>query len=68
MANWKAIVGEKTAHRCRPQKIVKERVLVITATNSVVRSELQFNQRQVLKRIQQIEGCEGIRELVIKAG
>ena len=66
MANWKKIVGEKTAHRCSPVKIVQQKRLVVFAANSIVRSELKFNQRAIIKKINALPNCEDIREIVFQ--
>lgn len=66
MANWKNIVGEKTAHRCSPVKIMQQKRLVVFTANSIVRSELKFNQRVILKKINALPNCENIRELVLQ--
>ncbi len=42
--HWKEIVGEQTAHRARPMKIVNGKQLVIYASNSVIKQELLFQE------------------------
>lgn len=66
MANWKSIVGEKTAHRCSPLKIVQQKRLVVFTANAIVRSELKFNQRAILKKINALPKCHHIREIVFQ--
>lgn len=68
MAHWKAIVGERTAHRCRPQRLVNNQRLVILAGNPVVRQELQFMQNKILRKIHQLPGCQCVREVVVLNG
>ncbi|WP_309397849.1 DUF721 domain-containing protein [Cerasicoccus maritimus] len=63
--NWKDIVGEKTAHRARPMKIVNGKQLVILASNSVIKQELLFTERQILKRIRALPECGAIRDVKI---
>lgn len=68
MANWKDVVGERTAHRCRPQRLVQGRKLIILAGSPVIRQELQFNQNRILRKIHALPGCQTINEIVILNG
>ncbi|MEO0795980.1 MAG: DUF721 domain-containing protein [Verrucomicrobiota bacterium] len=64
--NWKDIVGEETAHRARPMKIVNGKQLVILAANSVIKQELLFAERQILKRVRALPDCGAIRDVTIR--
>jgi len=64
--HWKDIVGEETAHRARPMKIVNGKQLVILAANSVIKQELLFAERQILKRVRALPECAGIRDVTIR--
>lgn len=66
MADWRNIVGENLAHRCRPGKIVKQSKLVILAVNPVIRQELNFQRSALLRKIRKLPGCDGIREVSIQ--
>jgi len=68
MRNWKHVVGEKTAHRCSPQRIAPGNRLIVFAANSVVRNELQFKKREILKRIRELPECERINAVVLVHG
>ena len=68
MKNWRAIVGEKTAHRCSPQRIAPGQRLVINAPNSVVRQELQFRKRELLRTIRALPDCERINDILLTHG
>lgn len=69
MANWKSIVGEKNAHRCRPTRLVeKETKLLIFTANTIVRSELQFNQRKIIQKINTLPDCQKIKAIGFQAG
>ena len=59
MDNWRRIVGVEFAHRCSPQKILGDRLL-ISATNPVVRQELIFRKEEIVRRIQALSGCSPI--------
>ncbi len=64
--NWEAIFGN-LAGRCNPVRIKDERTLIISVTNQTLRSELQFRKRAILKKIQSLEHCGAISEIVIRS-
>jgi hypothetical protein len=63
--HWGEIFGS-LAGRCNPVRIKDSRTLVISVTNQTLRSELQFRKRTILKTIQALPHCKGVRELVIR--
>lgn len=63
--NWGTVFG-KLASRCNPVRIKDEHILMISVTNQTLRSELQFQKRGILRRIQQLEHCAKIDELIIR--
>jgi len=65
--NWEAVFGAKLAERCHPVRIKDERTLIVSVTNQTLRSELQFMKRAVLKKIQALEHCGGIADIVIRS-
>jgi len=68
MARWRDVVGEQTAHRCRPLKIIGGRQLIIVTTNAVLRQELMFRKTDILRKIRQLPECGGIREITVRTG
>lgn len=64
--HWGLIFGN-LAGRCNPLRIKDERTLIISVTNQTLRAELQFRKRSILRKIQQLEHCSGINELVIRS-
>ncbi|MGE9295958.1 MAG: DUF721 domain-containing protein [Puniceicoccales bacterium] len=64
--HWKEIVGEETAHRARPMKLVNGKQLIIMASNSVIKQELLFAERQILKRVRALPECGAIRDVSIR--
>lgn len=64
--NWDHVFG-KLAGRCNPVRIKDDDTLIISVTNQTLRSELQFMKRSVLKKIQALEHCADIKELVIRS-
>lgn len=63
--NWKSVVGERTAHRCRPERIDRQNRLVIAAANSVIKQELLFQKRVIIQRIQALPDCRHIRDITV---
>lgn len=68
MAQWREIVGEQTAHRCRPHKIVDGRRLIIITNNAVLRQELAFRKSDILRKLRTLPQCENVRDLVVRTG
>ena len=64
--NWETIFG-KLAGRCNPLRIKDGTVLIISVTNQTLRAELQFQKNSLLKKIQKLEHCESIKDLVIRS-
>lgn len=64
--NWEKVFG-KLSERCHPVRIKDEHTLIVSVTNQTLRSELQFMKRSVLKKIQTLEHCGGIKDLVIRS-
>ncbi|MGZ0654152.1 DUF721 domain-containing protein [Coraliomargarita sp. W4R53] len=65
--NWEKIFGPSLCERCHPVRILNEHTLVVSVTNQTLRSELQFMKRSVLKKIQTLEHCGDIKDLVIRS-
>lgn len=65
--NWERIFGSSLAERCHPVRIKDNSTLVISVTNQTLRAELQFQKRTILKRIQSLEYCKEIKDLVIRS-
>lgn len=63
--HWREVVGERTAHRCRPERIDRQNRLVILAANSVIKQELLFQKRAILKRIQSLPDCRHISDIIL---
>ncbi len=63
--NWESIFG-KLASRCNPVRIKDEKILIVSVTNSTLRSELQFKKKYLLKKIQSLPHCGTIKELLIR--
>lgn len=65
--NWEKVFGPKLAGRCNPVRIKDEHTLIVSVTNQTLRSELQFQKRAVLKKIQTLENCGDIKDIVIRS-
>lgn len=66
--NWPHIVGPDNARHCSPSRIERERTLIISVSNPVIRQELQFHKRDILQNVHHLEGGRKIRTLVFKSG
>ncbi|MDA9317362.1 DUF721 domain-containing protein [Puniceicoccaceae bacterium] len=65
--NWEAVFGSSLAGRCNPVRIKDANTLIVSVTNQTLRSELQFMKRSVLKKIQTLEHCGEITDLVVRS-
>lgn len=65
---WTEIVGEANAQYCHPMRLERDRVLVVGTSNPVIRQEMMFHKQTIMKRVREIPGCEGIAEVVFRAG
>lgn len=66
--NWPKIVGAANAKNCTPSRIDRETTLIIAVANPVIRQELEFNKRLILKNLHTLEGARKIRAIVFKSG
>ncbi len=67
-ANWPQIVGKANAQNCSPSRIERERTLIISVSNPVIRQELQFNKQLILKNLHALKGGRQIRTVIFKSG
>lgn len=65
--HWEQIFGPSLASRCHPVKIKEDSTLIISVTNQTLRAELQFQKQLILKKIQRLEHCHKIQELIIRS-
>ena len=64
--SWDAIFGS-FSERCYPIKLTDAGSLVISVANSTLRTEIIFKKNEFLKRIQKLQYCDDIKDLVIRA-
>ncbi|MEM1221415.1 MAG: DUF721 domain-containing protein [Verrucomicrobiota bacterium] len=64
---WEEIFGVGLAARCHPVRIKNDTTLVVSVTNQTLRAELQFRKRSILEKIQRLDHCGAITELVIRS-
>lgn len=60
-------VFESFSERCFPVKLTDSGTLIISVSNSTLRTEIIFKKNEFLQRIKELEYCEGINDLVIRA-
>jgi len=66
--SWTGIVGDANARYCAPARIERERTLVISVSNPIIRQELQFNQAILLKKLKTLKGGNKLNRVVFIAG
>mgnify|MGYP006241587025 CR=1 FL=1 len=64
--SWETIFGSYS-ERCYPVKLTDSGTLIISVTNSTLRTEIIFKKNEFLQSIKQLEYCDGINDLVIRA-
>lgn len=63
--SWETVFGS-FSERCYPVKLTDSGTLIISVTNSTLRSEIIFKKIELLQRIQKLNYCEGIKDLVVR--
>lgn len=62
--HWEEIFGNPgTAQLCQPQRIDATWILWIAVSDPIIRQELSFHRKRILKHIQGLPGCGVIRDL-----
>ncbi len=67
LENWPRIVSEKAAE-CSQPSMIKNKILVITVSNSAWLHQLALQKNEMVKRIERIAGKGLIREVRFKLG
>jgi hypothetical protein len=66
--HWVEIVGSANAAYSHPVRIDKSGRLIVLTSHAVVREELRLLETVLLQRVRQLQGCETVSGLVIRAG
>ena len=64
--SWDEVFGS-FSERCYPVKLTDTGTLIVSVTNSTLRSEIIFKKNEFLHRIKQLQYCEDIKDLVVRA-
>ena len=64
--SWETIFGSYS-ERCYPVKLTDSGTLIISVTNSTLRTEIIFKKNEFLHSIKKLDYCDGINDLVIRA-
>lgn len=67
-AHWPELVGAANAAYSHAVRIERERRLVVHVAHAVVRNELFMHRAEIVARIQALPGCEGLKEINLRAG
>ena len=63
--NWGNIVPAALASRCVPTELRDGfSTLVVACENAVIRQQIEFRKRVILKKIREISGCEKIKKII----
>lgn len=65
MQNWRHLLG-KHASRCAPEH-VDDTTLFIRVANPVIRQEIRFNERLIVRKIQKLPRCSAIRKIKFRS-
>jgi hypothetical protein len=68
LADWTSIVGDRNASHSHPHRLEHGFRLYVLVNNPVVKQEMQFHKKMIKTRLNKIPGCEGIREIIFRAG
>lgn len=68
LENWDYVAGSRMAAHSRPVRLQRDGSLMIAVTDSVLKRELLFRQREILQRIRSLAGCESVRGIITSAG
>ena len=63
--NWGNIVPAALVSRCVPTELRDGfSTLVVACENAVIRQQIEFRKRAILKKIREISGCEKIKKII----
>ena len=65
--HWAELVGAPNAVYAHAVRIDKSKLMVLVS-HAVVRTELFHHRAEIVKRIRQLPGCEGVKALDLRAG
>lgn len=63
---WRDLLGPKLSDGCAPERLTEEGTLFIVTRHPQIRQVLRFEERNLLRRLNHIPGCESVRRLVIR--
>ena len=66
--HWAEIVGNANAAYSHPVKIDTKGKLLVLVSHAVVRDEIRLLETIILQRIRQLQGCEKVVGLTLRAG
>jgi len=66
--HWLQIMGEAWAAQSVPARITRDGTLIVLVANPILRQEISFQKRAILKKIRNKAGCRHIRNLLLRGG
>ena len=67
-SEWINLVGERNATYAQPLSLHKNSRLYVAVSNPVVKQEMHFHKKIILRRLKKLPGCSEIRDIVFRAG
>lgn len=63
--NWRKIVPATLVARCAPTELLDGfSTLVVACENAVIRQQIEFRKRTILKKINALPGCEKVQKII----
>ncbi|MGF1531020.1 MAG: DUF721 domain-containing protein [Puniceicoccaceae bacterium] len=66
MENWESVVGKTFYRKCAPDRLLADGTLFIKTESPVIRQELKFGEKTLLKNLAKINAGQGVKRLVIR--
>ena len=64
--NWKSLLGEFLADRTQPYKLLNNGHLIIKCNSAAIRTEIMFQKKIILQKIQRLSPTKTITDLIIQ--
>lgn len=64
--NWKYLLGPALSARSIPEGLSGNGNLIIRVSSAAIRTELQFQEKELIKKINSLKGCESIQGLIFR--
>ncbi len=66
LSQWRELLGPKLSEGCVPERLTEDGTLFIATSHPQIRGVLRFEERNLLRRLNTVAGCENVNRLVIR--